>query len=118
MTRGFILLAVAVVFNGVANILMKKGMIGTESLSGPADTIKHYLTSWPVIVGLFLFALNVIAYTQALSKLSLSVAYPMMVALTGLIVISGSMVIFKESISWFQWMGFALIITGVFFVAR
>ncbi|MBN2343418.1 MAG: EamA family transporter [Deltaproteobacteria bacterium] len=118
MLKGFILLAIAIVFNGVANVLMKKGMLGTENVNGLSATIKHYLTSWPVIVGLGLFALNVIAYTQALSKLPLSVAYPIMVSLTGLIVIGGSLLLFKESISHLQWIGFALIICGVILVAK
>lgn len=118
MTKGFILLAVAVIFNGVANVLLKKGMSGIESHPDLTSTIKHYLTSWPVILGLGLFALNVIAYTQALSKLPLSVAYPIMVSLTGLIVIGGSLILFKETIGLLQWMGFALIIFGVILVAK
>lgn len=118
MMRGYILLGVAVLFNGVANVLMKKGMTDTPDGGGATAMIKHYLTSWPVIVGLFLFAVNVIAYTQALARVPLSVAYPVMVSLTGLIVISGSMVLFKETIGWIQWVGFALIIAGVICVAR
>jgi len=118
MFRGFVLLGFAVVFNGVANVLMKKGMTGPEIHGGPAAMIRHYLTSWPLMVGLLLFAVNIIAYTQALARLPLSVAYPIMVALTGLIVVCGSHVLFKESITWFQWVGYALIIAGVIFVAR
>jgi multidrug transporter EmrE-like cation transporter len=118
MIRGFVLLGVAVLFNGAANVLMKKGMIGADTGGGAVSMIKHYLTSWPVIVGLILFAVNVVAYTQALSRLPLSVAYPIMVALTGVIVISGSHLLFKESIGWFQWAGYALIIAGVVCVTR
>jgi multidrug transporter EmrE-like cation transporter len=118
MFRGFVLLGMAVVFNGVANVLMKKGMTGAVVGGGPTAMIKHYLTSWPLVVGLVLFAINIVAYTQALARLPLSVAYPIMVALTGLIVIFGSHVLFKEAIGWFQWVGYALIIVGVIFVAR
>ncbi|MBN2803518.1 MAG: EamA family transporter [Deltaproteobacteria bacterium] len=119
MIKGVIFLAVAIVFNGIANILMKQGMSGDGNQTGSlAGTLRHYLTSWPIIIGLGLFALNVIAYTQALSKLPLSVAYPIMVSLTGLIVITGSLIIFKESINLLQWIGFALIIVGVILVAK
>ncbi|MBN2715190.1 MAG: EamA family transporter [Deltaproteobacteria bacterium] len=118
MARGFILLAIAVIFNGVANVLMKKGMTGTESHTGVSEAIRHYLTSWPILVGLALFGLNVIAYTQSLSRIPLSVAYPIMVSLTGLIVIGGSLVLFKETINNYQWIGFALIIGGVILVAK
>ena len=118
MLRGFVLLGIAVVFNGAANVLMKKGMAGAAEGLGAAGTIRHYLTSWPLLVGLALFAINVVAYTQALARIPLSVAYPIMVALTGLIVISGSLVLFKETIGWVQWIGYALIIAGVACVAR
>lgn len=118
MTKWYLLLATAVVFNGVANVLMKLGMKDAPSAQGAGDIVKHYLHSWPVIVGLFLFALNVLAYTQALTKIPLSVAYPVMVSLTGVIVIAGSAMLFKEDISPVQWLGFALIIGGVICVAR
>lgn len=118
MSRGYVLLGVAILFNGVANVLMKKGMANAPQAEGAMGMIKHYLTSWPVVVGLCLFAVNVVAYTQALARIPLSVAYPIMVSLTGLIVISGSMVLFKETIGWIQWMGYGLIIVGVVCVAR
>lgn len=118
MIRSYGMLAVAILFNGVANVLMKTGMRNAPNAGGVVAMFKHYLTSWPVIVGIFLFALNVLAYTQVLTKLSLSVAYPIMVSMTGVIVISGSMVIFKESISAAQWVGFALIIGGVICVSQ
>jgi small multidrug resistance pump len=118
MIRWYILLAIAVLFNGVANVLMKVGMKDAPAVSGVGDAIKHYLHNWPVILGLALFALNVIAYTQALSKIPLSVAYPIMVSLTGIIVILGSLLLFKEEINNVQWLGFALIIGGVICVAK
>ena len=36
----------------------------------------------------------------------------------GVIVISSSMILFKEEIGWFQWIGFALIVGGVICVTR
>ena len=118
MIRWYILLAVAVLFNGVANVLMKIGMKDAPAAAGVGGAIKHYLHSWPVMLGLALFALNVIAYTQALSKIPLSIAYPIMVSLTGVIVIVGSLLFFKEIIGGVQWLGFALIIAGVICVAK
>jgi small multidrug resistance pump len=118
MIRWYILLAVAVLFNGIANVLMKVGMKNAPEMNGATAAIKHYLHSWPVMLGLVLFALNVIAYTQALSKIPLSIAYPIMVSLTGVIVISGSLLFFKEEITGVQWLGFALIIAGVVCVAK
>ncbi len=118
MIGWYALLALAAVSNAAANALMKAGMQHTPEEFGILPMVKHYLTSWPIIVGVVLFGLNVLAYTQALAKLSLSVAYPIMVSLTGLVVISVSVFFFKETISWIQWLGFALIIGGVICVAK
>lgn len=118
MIRSYGLLGMAVLFNGIANVLMKEGMRRPPLESGLGGMIRHYITSWPVMIGLALFALNVVAYTQALTKLPLTVAYPIMVSMTGLIVVSGSMLLFKETITWIQWLGFALIIGGVVCVTR
>ena len=118
MMRWYALLAIAVLFNGLANVLMKAGMRTPPAAAGALGMIKHYLTSWPLVIGMILFALNLLAYTQALTRLPLSVAYPIMVSLTGLIVITGSMLVFKESIAWIQWLGFALIVGGIVCIAR
>jgi len=117
MLRGFVFLSVAILFNGVANVLMKKGMVGSSDSVGLMGMIKHYFTSWPLVLGLSLFAINIVAYTQALSKIPLAVAYPIMVSMSGVLVVLGSVWLFKESIGWMQYLGFFLIIAGVIFVS-
>lgn len=118
MSRWYMLLAVALVFNAVANVLMKAGMRTAPQGDGAAAMLRHYLTSWPVLVGLLLFALNVLAYTQALTRIPLSVAYPLMTSLGFLIVVSASAYFFEEAITWVQGIGFVLIVAGVILVAR
>jgi len=117
MARWYALLGVALVFNAVANILMKAGMRTAPEGLAVGSMVKHYLTSWQVMVGLLLFAINVIAYTQALKQLPLSVAYPIMTSLGFLIVVSASAYFFKETITWVQGIGFGLIVVGVILVA-
>ncbi len=116
--KWYLFLAAAVIFNGTANVLMKAGMKNAPETLNAGSLIGHYLRSIPVMAGLVLFALNVLLYTQALTKIPLSTAYPLMVSLSGVIVIVGSSVLFKENISFIQWLGFALIIGGVFCVTR
>jgi multidrug transporter EmrE-like cation transporter len=118
MIRWYALLATALVFNAVANVMMKAGMLRAPESASAGEMLRHYLTSWPVMVGLVLFALNVLAYTQALTKIPLSIAYPIMTSLGFLIVVSASAYFFKETITWVQGIGFALIIAGVICVAR
>jgi len=118
MAKYYTFLTIALVFNAVANVLMKAGMRDAPALLTPAAQIKHYLTSWPVMVGVCLFGVNIIAYTQALVKIPLSIAYPIMTSLGFLIVVSASAYFFKETISTIQMIGFALIIGGVILVTR
>ena len=118
MQKYYIFLTIALVFNAVANILMKAGMLNAPEELTPKAQIMHYLTSWPVIVGVGLFALNVVAYTQALVKIPLSIAYPLMTSLGFLIVVAASAYFFKEHISPLQMVGFALIITGVILITK
>ncbi len=118
MNRYYLFLIAAIVFNSVANVLMKTGMKTATADAGIGGMIKHYLSSWPVMVGLVLFGLNLVAYTQALTKINLSVAYPIMVSSSLFIVAGASIIQFKESISWIQWVGFVLIIAGSVCVTR
>jgi multidrug transporter EmrE-like cation transporter len=118
MIRWYVLLGLALVFNAMANVLMKAGMRHAPETGGAPAMLHHYLTSWPVLVGLALFGLNLLAYTQALTKIPLSVAYPLMTSLGFLIVVSASAYFFKETITWIQGVGFILIVAGVVCVAR
>ena len=118
MIKWYGLLAVALVFNAVANILMKAGMRTAPEGAGAGAMIRHYATSWPVIVGLVLFALNVVAYTQALTKIPLSIAYPIMTSLGFLIVVAASVYFFSETVKAVQVVGLVLIIAWVICVAR
>ena len=67
MARWYALLGVALVFNAVANILMKAGMRTAPEGLAVGSMVKHYLTSWQVMVGLLLFAINVILFRLLLA---------------------------------------------------
>ncbi|MBN1355940.1 hypothetical protein JXA40_06665 [bacterium] len=111
-------LIVALVFNAVANLLMKAGMIQAPQSGGMAAAARHYLTSWPVIIGIFMFALNVLAYTQALIKIPISIAYPIMTG-TGFAIIGiAGYFLFKEHLSAIQIAGIILILMGIIMISR
>jgi len=97
---------------------MKAGMLNAPDAVNITASIKHYLTSWPVIIGVFLFALNILAYTQALIKIPISVAYPVMTG-TGFAIIGiAGIFLFKERLSQGQIVGICLIFIGIFLVAQ
>ena len=108
----WIVLIVAVILNASANALLKTGA-GTLQLGFSFETLLGALTNVYLVGGIALFALNVLCYTYALSKLPLSLAYPVMVVGGLLIVISASVLLFGESLSYLQVGGLSLIVLGV-----
>ena len=109
---GWIALGIALVLNAAANALLKAGSValkeGLTKEALAAAVLNPYL-----IGGIVLFALNVLFYTLALSKLPLSLAYPAMVIGGLLIVTTASVLVFGESLSYLQVGGLALIVVGV-----
>jgi small multidrug resistance pump len=109
---GWIALAIALVLNASANALLKAGSASISSGVGKASLLAAATNPF-LVGGIVLFALNVLCYTFALSKLPLSLAYPAMVIGGLLIVTTASVLIFGESLSYLQVGGLALIVFGV-----
>ena len=94
----YIFLTVALVLNAVANILLK---IASEKV------VKFYsvygiITNITLMAWIWLFTLNVIFYTLALSKINLSIAYPVMTVWWITIVTLSSVFFLKEQLSFMQ----------------
>lgn len=113
---GYLFLALALVLNAGANILLK---IGSAQFAGWHDTgiVRAAFTNPALLAGVGLFALNVILYALALSRIPLSVGYPVMVVGGLVIVTLASVLYLRESISLLQSIGLALLVVGVVLVA-
>lgn len=109
---GWIALGIALVLNATANALLKAGSGAVTSPLTPVSVL-NALSNPFLIGGLALFALNIVAYTFALSRLPLSLAYPAMVIGGLCIVTTVSVLVFGESLSYLQAGGLALIVFGV-----
>lgn len=107
----YLFLALAFTLNSVANILLKLGAIRGLSLSGGLFSIIE--ANWQFLLGLSIFALNVIFYFLALRALPLSVAYPVMVVMGFLIVNSYALLMLHEPITAGQYIGYVLIVVGL-----
>ena len=111
-------LVFALIANATANVLIRWGMKDAEvSLVRPVEAVKGILLNGRVMAGIVLFALNVVAYAFALSRIRVSVAYPLMTSL-GLVIVMGLSVAFLgEKVTTVQMLGTALILGGVVMVA-
>jgi multidrug transporter EmrE-like cation transporter len=111
------ILILAIVLNAFANIFIKAGMVGSNEES-MLLLLKNKWLSLPIISGIVCFVLALVAYSYVLSRLNLSIAYPLMTSLGFVIVILASWLVFKESITLTQVAGFILILLGVWLVAK
>ncbi len=114
----YIILILAITFNAVANILMKVGMLKEKQGTNLVDLLLNMLLNPVLIVGIICFAIGLAAYCFVLTKLNLSVAYPIMTSVGYVIVIIASWLFLKETITLIQIAGFTFIIAGVWMVAH
>ena len=110
----YIYLALAFTLNSVANILLKLGATRGLSFSGGILAIAG--SNWQFLLGLAIFASNIIFYFLALRALPLSVAYPVMVVMGFLIVNGYALLVLHEPIVIWQYIGYLLIVTGLILV--
>jgi multidrug transporter EmrE-like cation transporter len=126
MAKYGIALAVALLLNAAANLMIKFGMRGVELELGGAGImdggflglVKLLLRHWIVLLGVGCFAANVVFYAFALQKLPISTAYPIMVTGGFAIIVVVAGLILGEHLSTPQWAGVAAILLGVYLVAR
>lgn len=120
--RYFVALAVALLLNAMANLMMKFGIerfkaAGVSAAEGIWPVLLSLMTNWVLILGLACFAANVVLYTYALKGLPISVAYPIMVTLGFAIIVVVAGIYLNEHPTPKQWVGVTLILIGVWLVA-
>ncbi|MFA5793639.1 MAG: SMR family transporter [Candidatus Brocadiia bacterium] len=115
----YVILTLAIVFNALANILIKVGMTKGGSLDGLKITemLLRMAGNYILWLGVTCFILALVAYSYALSKMNLSIAYPIMTSCGYAIVILVSVLFMKEVLNWVQISGLILITAGVWMVA-
>jgi len=115
----YILLVIALVMNAFANILMKMGASKLGEFGGLSigDIIMRFATNWAILLGLFLFATNVIFYIFALSKINISIAYPIMTSGGFMIITAFSVLFLKEPLNIWQIIGIVFVAFGITLMA-
>ena len=111
----YLFLILAFSLNAAGNILLK---LGSQRGLDIADRSPIALIggNWQLLLGCVVFAANILFFFLALRALPLSVAYPVMVGMTFLIVSITSLLLFRESISLVQYAGYAAIVLGLVLV--
>lgn len=111
----FVFLIFAILFNALANILIKIGMAGEKGLfqEGIVSAVITILTNPYAFLGIASFGLAFILYSGVLSQLDLSIAYPIMTGTGFLLVLIASVFLFHEVVNIYRLFGIAAIIMGI-----
>jgi multidrug transporter EmrE-like cation transporter len=111
-------LVIALVLNALANILIKYAALHpAPPRPGWPEVLQVYL-HWPWIAGVICFATNLLAYTMALRRLPLSLAYPIMVSTGYLLILVVSAFLFQEKLVIRQYLGAGLMLGGLWLLVR
>ena len=116
LTNPYIFMGLAVIFTSVGQILQKigSGMVKKEHLKVGIRSILVFFN--PFIFGaLIMLFFATIFYLLALSKLPLSIAYPMLSSGYVLVVLL-SKIFLKEEVSLKRWLGVFIIMFGIFVI--
>jgi uncharacterized membrane protein len=117
------LILTSVVLAGIAQITLKTGVnhvtdaAGSGDLRMNAENLKALLSSPIVWAGLLLFGLSAIVWLFALSRASLSFAYPF-AALSYVLIVLFSVLVLHEDVPVLRWVGVGFIVTGIMLVAQ
>ena len=114
---GYLFLTLALALNATANVLLKVGAARLGGLDEP-HMIGRLITNYHLLAGLGLFALNVVFYVLALTRLNLSLAYPIMTTGGVVIIVAVSVLLLHEALSTRQAVGLFLLIVGIVLVAE
>ncbi len=116
------LLIISVIFNVVANILLKKGVvsfggISSESSKLVAGLIKAAYNPY-IIFGLALYGLSFLIWLRVLSFNDLSKSYPIFATCVFILTTIGSVAFLNEHVSMLRVLGIAIMLLGIFIVSR
>ncbi|HEY4523532.1 MAG TPA: SMR family transporter [Candidatus Paceibacterota bacterium] len=111
----FVFLLIAIGSNVGAQVLFKYAAL--RGLHWGFQFPDLITKNFPLILAAFLLAFSAPFYFLALRQFSLSVAYPVSVAVTFLIVNLFAVNYFGEKLNTLQMVGYTLVVSGIFFIA-
>ncbi|MBI5399616.1 EamA family transporter [Candidatus Saganbacteria bacterium] len=115
----YLLLITSVLLAVTGQLFMKKGMMvfGAFPVSQLLSKILPMFLNPFVFLGFACFGLSSIIWLVVLSRLPLSLVYPM-VSVAYVLVALFSWLVFKENVSLARWTGIFIIILGVILISR
>ncbi|WP_026369036.1 hypothetical protein [Aminiphilus circumscriptus] len=117
---GAMLLLLTVLANAVANVSMKLGMADKSASveGGVVSTLTAILLSPAVLLGFMFFGGAFVLYSAVLSRMDLSLAYPVMFGGVSFIVLVVGVCFLGEPVTFLRVLGMGTIAFGIALVSR
>jgi multidrug transporter EmrE-like cation transporter len=117
----FALILTGVLLNAAAQLFLKAGTntLGIVSFS-TADWLPQAFrigTNPHIIAGMFCYAFSLVVWIMALSRVPVSIAYPML-SIGYVVSAIAAYFLFGESLGSMRWLGIGFIVIGVWLVSR
>lgn len=117
----FAYLFTGILLNASAQLLLKAGTLRLGVVSLVPETLLSTLwqlaTNLPIMGGLCLYGFSVITWIAGLSRVDVSIAYPLL-SLGYVVNAVAAYLLFGEIISWQRALGIGIILIGVYILAR
>ena len=117
----FALVLTGVMLNAAAQLLIKAGADTAGHFTFTTGHILraglHFALQWQILAGLACYAVSVVVWILALTRVQVSIAYPML-SLGYVVTAFAAWGLFGESLSAQKLLGIGIIIAGVIVVAR
>ena len=105
----FLLLIVQALVSAAGVLVLRANLDGFE-FRNSNNSFRDY---YPLVIGIFLYGASLLLWLVILSKINVSVAYPLAIGLTLMFTIWGANIYLKETLTLQSAVGIALIALGV-----
>lgn len=117
MLKLVVLSVIQCLFFASGQVFLKYAMVRIGKFSWTWDFFKELLINWPLLGSGTCMGIGVIIWFYILRHFDFSAAYPL-IGMSYIFGVIAAVFIFHETVPYTRWIGVALIIIGVFFVAR
>jgi multidrug transporter EmrE-like cation transporter len=122
MTRGWWIVLLTAGLQSAANLLLRRGIL---LAGGFPDRLADLwsgllrLAAQPLFdIGFILYGLSALVWFRAIATLQLSSAYPLLVAMSFILVTAGAVLLFQEPFTWRKALGAVIIVSGIFLMGK
>lgn len=119
--RGLLLVFLVALLQVSGNLLLRAGVVGAGGLSLNLSTLladlRRLLLNPVFDLGVFLYGAASVIWFGVVSSESLSSSYPLVVALSFILVTAGAVVLFQETVSAQKVVGLFVLLVGILMVA-